>query len=112
MLDWKVDLDRLRAEKRDDEALVLLAAIAPIADRAYTAGGLAVGGWPEMRTAVIYRRRKMIAEEVALLEEFLGRHPDHEARDMRARLVKAQVIFLSASHLRDTLDGQSTTGAP
>ena len=110
-LEWIPELDRLRTEKSDDEALVILAELAPVTDRAYRAWGEKIGGLAEHRIAVIYRRRKMFVEEVALLEDYLQRHPDHEAPDLRARLVKARAI-LAASALKATLEEPTTRGKP
>ena len=92
-LEWMPELDRLRTEKRDDEALAILLAMAPVGDRASMAMHQIGWGGAVLRIAVIYRRRKMVAEEVEIIEEFLSRHPNDEARDLRARLTKARELL-------------------
>jgi len=107
-LEWMPELDRLRTEKRDDEALAILLAMAPAADRAFMAMHQIGWGGAVLRIAVIYRRRKMVAEEVEIIEEFLSRHPNDEARDLRARLTKARELLSRTARQTGSIEIKGT----
>jgi hypothetical protein len=69
-VDWVPVLDRLRSEKRDDEALVLLHECIDAAERASRYSGREPAPGYTERAAVILRRRKEYAAEVALIERW------------------------------------------
>lgn len=69
-VDWVPTLDQMRREKRDDEALALLHEIITAAEKvAAVVGREPAPGYTE-RAAVIYRRRKDYAAEIALIERW------------------------------------------
>ena len=107
-LEWIPELDRLRTEGRDDEALSILQAMGPIAETAFKAMHQIGWGGAVLRIAVIYRRRKMVAEEIEIIEEFLSRHPNDEARELRARLTKARELLSRTARPKGPIEIKGT----
>ncbi|MEV0633355.1 hypothetical protein [Nonomuraea wenchangensis] len=87
-------LDQYRTQKRDDDALALLARIFPaIEAQARILGVSPVPGYYE-RAAIIYRRKKDYAAEVAILERYATLCPPgfvHEG--FATRLDKARQLL-------------------
>ncbi|PWU46564.1 hypothetical protein DLJ47_32335 [Micromonospora sp. S4605] len=74
-VEWGPVLDDLRSQGRDDEALPLLLEIIDAAERAAKIKGVEPPpGWTK-RAAIVIRRRKNYAAEVAVLQRYLAACP-------------------------------------
>lgn len=96
--DWIPELDLLRAQKRDDEALAILLELIPIVESATTASYSTP--WPHTpwaveRAAIILRRQKRLEEEIALLREHLWY--DDGGKTLAIRLARAEVALAKNS---------------
>ncbi|WP_182908068.1 hypothetical protein [Microbispora sp. H13382] len=92
--EWVPLLDQYRTQKRDDDALALLARIFPAVEaQARILGGSPAPGYYE-RAAIIHRRKKDYAAEVAILERYVTLCPPgfvHEG--FATRLDKARKLL-------------------
>lgn len=102
--EWTPVLDRWRSEKNDDEALKLLLEIVPVAAAVARATGTVPALDHALRAAVIHRRRKEYAAEIAVLEEWRAACPagttGAAATKCADRLVRAREL-LAAAQARD-----------
>lgn len=84
-------LDRLRTEKRDDEALKLLVQIIPATERESAITGMPTPYGYTERAAIIYRRKGDTDAEIGVLERWLAANPEAEAdHPIWVRLTKAR----------------------
>lgn len=89
-LEWVETLDQWRSEKRDDEALELLLEIIDATERAARMMNSSPPPGYTKRAAVIYRRRKDYAAEIAVIERYLMWEPGSEK--LAGRLAKAREL--------------------
>lgn len=91
--EWVPVLDRLRAEKRDDQALPMLIEIISAVERVAEVTGQAPSPSFTERAAVIYRRQENYAAEVAVLERWEAACPPGSRHDrFEGRLAKARSL--------------------
>lgn len=97
-VEWVPELDRLRAQKDDDQALGLLMDLIEAAERAARVSGREPAPGYTERAAVIYRRRKDYAGEIAIIERWEGacpperRGPGATQGRLAERLAKARAL--------------------
>lgn len=98
-VDWVPTLDEWRSAGRDDEALDLLLEIIDAAERAAVVAGREPAPGYTKRAAVIYRRRKDFAAEVAIIERWEAACPPERRGSgatqsrLAGRLVKARELL-------------------
>lgn len=91
--EWVPHLNELRAAKRDDESLALLLEIIDATERAAAVEKMDPPPGYTNRAAIIYRRRRDYAAEVAILERYLRACPPGRGGGTVAeRLVKAKQL--------------------
>ena len=101
--EWVPTLDKLRAEKRDDEALELLLEIIDATERASQILGEVPPPAYTERAAIILRRKKDYAGEVAVLERWMAACPPGAGSDrFIGRLAKARALAVKAGQLPPT----------
>lgn len=101
--EWVPTLDKLRAEKRDDEALELLLEIIDATERASQILGEVPPPAYTGRAAIILRRKKDYAGEVAVLERWMAACPPGAGSDrFIGRLAKARALAVKAGQLPPT----------
>lgn len=94
--EWVPELDSMRTEGRDDEALEILLECIAAAERGARVMGRQPAPAYTTRAAIIYRRRKDYASEVAILERWKAACPPdrwNEAGKIGLRLGKATALL-------------------